>query len=41
VSTSHVFEGVSTTDLLNFVQQADEMPRKALFFHIMRWAEGS
>jgi Uma2 family endonuclease len=40
VSTSHVFEGVSTTDLLNFVQQADEMPRKALFFHIMRWAEG-
>ena len=40
VSTSQVFAGVSATDLLNFVHQADEMPRKALFFHIMRWVEG-
>lgn len=38
--TSHVFEGVTATDLLSFVQQADEMSRKALFLHIMRWAEG-
>ena len=37
---SHIFEGVSTTDLFNFVQLADEMPRKALFFHIMAWVEG-
>ena len=40
VSTSTVFEGVNATDLLSFVQQSDEMSRKALFFHIMRWAEG-
>jgi Uma2 family endonuclease len=37
--TSTVFAGVSVDDLLIFIQQADEMPRKALFFQIMRWAE--
>lgn len=40
VSTSQVFSGVSATDLLTFIHQADEMPRKALFFHIMEWVEG-
>jgi len=40
VSTSQVLSGVSATDLLTFIHQADEMPRKALFFHIMGWAEG-
>lgn len=39
VPTSTVFEGVGATDILSFVQQADEMSRKALFFYIMRWAE--
>ena len=40
MSTSQVLSGVSATDLLTFIQQADEMPRKALFFHIMGWVEG-
>jgi Uma2 family endonuclease len=40
IATSQIFEGVSATDLLHFVHQADEMSRKALFFHIMEWVEG-
>ena len=40
MSTSQALSGVSATDLLTFIQQADEMPRKALFFHIMGWVEG-
>ena len=38
VPASVVFEGVSAADLLSFVQQADEISRKALFLHVMRWA---
>jgi Uma2 family endonuclease len=41
VYTSVVLEGVTADDVLRFVQLAYEMPRKALFFHIMQWAEGS
>lgn len=41
VPTSGVFEGVTADDVMRFVQLAYEMPRKALFFYIMRWAEGS
>jgi Uma2 family endonuclease len=41
VHTSVVFEGVTADDVVHFVQLAYEMPRKALFFHIMRWAEDS
>ena len=41
VLTSAVLAGVTADDVLHFVQLAHEMPRKAWFFHIMRWAEGS
>ena len=41
VDASGVLEGVTANDLLRFVQLSYEMPRKALFFHIMRWAEGA
>lgn len=40
VPSSTVFAGVSATDILTFIHQAEAMSRKALFFHIMRWAEG-
>ena len=41
VNTSVVLEGVTADDVLHFVQLAYELSRKALFFHIMQWAEGS
>jgi Uma2 family endonuclease len=41
VHTNVVLEGVTADDVLHFVQLAYELSCKALFFHIMQWAEGS